>query len=132
MKGPRRKNFCYPGKRVENITDKIYELVVNSSEETIFVYQVGTNNVVKDRSEEVYEKYKAMIRKIKNSRRRSLVSGLIPRYDVGPLVLSRMLGKNTRLEKLRSKENVMYVDVWDHFSNDRSLFSRDAPPWDLP
>ena len=26
MKGPRRKNFCYPGERVENITDKIDEL----------------------------------------------------------------------------------------------------------
>ena len=58
LKGPMRKNFCYPGKKVENITDKIDELVVNSSEETVCVYQVGTNNVDKDRSEEVYEKYK--------------------------------------------------------------------------
>ena len=50
------------------------------------MYQVGTNNVVK----EVYEKYKPMIRKIKDNRRQ-----LIPSYDVGPLVLSRMLGINT-------------------------------------
>ena len=55
-----------------------------------------------------------------------MVWGLIPRYDVGPLVLSRMLGINTRLEKLCSKEDVMYVDVWDHFSNDWSLFSEDG------
>ena len=33
---------------------------------------------------------------------------------------------NTRLEKLCSKEDVMYVDVWDHYSNDRSLFSGDG------
>ena len=39
VKGPRRKKFCYPGKkRVENIMDKIDESVVNSSEETVFVY----------------------------------------------------------------------------------------------
>ena len=118
VKGPRRKNFCYPGKK----------LIVNSSEENVFVYQVGTNNVVKGRSEVVYDKYKAMIRKIKDSCRRSVVCGLIPstRYDVGPLVLNRMLGINTRLEKLYSKEDVMYVDVWDHFINDRSLFSGDG------
>ena len=57
-----------------------------------------------------------MIRKIKDSRRRSVVCCLIPRYDVGPLVLS----------KLCSREDVMYVDVWNHFSNDRSLFSRNG------
>ena len=91
----------------------------------MFVYQIGTNNVVKDSSEEMYEKYKAMIRKIKDSRRRSVVCGLILRCDVGPLVLGRILGINTRLEKLCSKD-VMYVDVWDHFSNDRSLFSGDG------
>ena len=102
--------FCYPGKRVENITDKIDELVVIFSEETVFVYQVGTNNVVKDRFEKVYDKYKTMIRKIKDSRRRSVVCGLISRNDVGPLVFSRMLRINTRLEKLCSMEYVMYIE----------------------
>ena len=67
-----------------------------------------------------------MTRKIKDSCRRSVVYGLIPRYDVDPLVLSRMLGIYTRLEKLCSREDVMYVDVWDHFNNDRSLFSVDG------
>ena len=52
-----------------------------------------------------------MTRKIKDSCRRSVVYGLIPRYDVDPLVLSRMLGIYTRLEKLCSREDVMYVDV---------------------
>ena len=64
--------------KVKNIDEKIDELVANSSAETVFVYQVGTNNVVRGRSEEVYEKYKAMIRKIKDSRRQSIVCGLIP------------------------------------------------------
>ena len=101
-------------------------IVVNSSEETVFAYQVAINNVVKGRSEEVYEKYKAMLRKIWDSRKWSVVCGLIPRYDVNPFVFSRMLGINTRLEKLCRREDVMYVDVWDHFNNDRSLFSEDG------
>ena len=115
--------FCYWEKNFEIIMDKIDELVANFSEKTVFVYQVGTNNVVKHRSKEVYEKYKVMIRKIRDSRRRSVVCGLIPRYDIGPFVLSKMLGINTRLKKLCMRQDVMYIDVWDHFSNDRSLFS---------
>ena len=79
MKGLRRKEFCYLGKIIEYITDKLDEFVANSSAETVFVYQLSTNNVVKGRSEEVYEKYKAMIRKIRDSRRRSVVYVLIPR-----------------------------------------------------
>ena len=46
-----------------------------------------------------------------------MVCGFIPRY-VGPLVLTRMLGINTRLKKLYKGEDVMYIDVGDHFSND--------------
>ena len=52
-----------------------------------------------------------------------MVCGLILRCDVGPLLLSRMVGINTRLEKLCIREDVMYIDVWDHFSNDRSMFA---------
>ena len=68
-------------KRVENIIDKIDELVVNSCEETVFVYQVGINNLVKSRSKEVYEKYKDMIRKINDCHRRSVVCGLMLVYS---------------------------------------------------
>ena len=81
-KDPRRKNVCYPGRRVENLTENIDELVANSLEETVFIYQIGTNNVVKNMSEQVYDKYKTMTRKIRDSRKRSVVCGLIPRYDI--------------------------------------------------
>ena len=99
----------YPGKRIENISDKIDESVVNSYEETVFVNQVGTKNVIKGRSKEVYEKYKAMIRKIKDNCRWSVVCFLILRYDVGPIVLSKVLGINARLEKLCSREDVQML-----------------------
>ena len=125
-KGPRRKHVCYPGKKIEDITEKIEDLVVNSSEETVFVYLVGTNNIASGRSEEVVSKYKTMITKLRNSRKRSVVCGLIPRYDVDSLVLSRMLGINTRVEDLCRREGVMYVNVWDHFSRDRSLYGKDG------
>ena len=125
-KGPRRKHLCYPGRKIEDITEKIDDLVVNSSEETVFVYLVGTNNVVSGRSEEIMKKYSALVSKLRDSRRRSVVCGLIPRYDVNSLMLSRMLGINARVEDLCKREGVMFVDVWDHFSKDRSLYGKDG------
>ncbi len=37
-----------------------------------------------------------------------------------------MLGINTCEEDLFRKKAVMYVDVWDHFNRDRSLYSKDG------
>ena len=126
IQGPRRKHACFPGRKIEDITERIDDLVANSSDESVFVYLVGTNNVVRGGSEGVLRKYKEMVRKLRDSRRRSVVCGLIPRFDANPSTLSRMLGINARLEDLCRKEGVMYVDVWDHFSSDRSLYGKDG------
>ena len=125
-KGPRRKHFCYPGKKVEDITDRVDDLVANSSEKTVFAYFVGTNNAKTGRSEDIVKKYKALISKLQQSRRQSVVCGMIPRYDVDALTISRMIGINTRVQDLCKKEGVMFVDVWDHFNRDRSLYGKDG------
>ena len=125
-KGPKRKHFCYPGKKIEDITERVDDLVANSSEQTVFTYFVGTNNAKTGKSEEIVKKYKALINKLQESRRRSVICGLIPRYDVDSLTLSRMMGINARVQDLCKKEGVMFVDVWDHFNRDRSLFGKDG------
>ena len=125
-KGPRRKHFCYPGKKIEDITERVDDLVANSSEKAVFAYFIGSNNAKSGRSEEIMMKYKALIRKLKDSRRQSVICGLIPRYDVNPLTLSRMIGINTRVQDICQKEGVMFVDVWDHFNRDRSLYGKDG------
>ena len=125
-RGARRKNMCYPGGRIQDITEKIDDLVVNSSEETVFVHLVGTNNVVSGRSEETFRRYRNLVEKLRDSRRRSVVCGLLPRYDVGSLILSRMLGLNTRVQDLCRKEGVMFVDLWDDFCTDRNFYGKDG------
>ena len=125
-KGPRRKHFCYPGKKIEDITERVEDLVANSSEKAVFTYFVGTNNVKTNRSEDIIKKYKALISKLQDSRRRSVICGLIPRYDVDSITLSRMMGINTRVRDLCMKEGVMFVDVWDHFNTDRGLYGKDG------
>ncbi len=124
--GPKSKHVCYPGRRIEDITEKVDDLVGNASEDTVFVYFAGTNNVLAGRSEEILRKYKALVNKLREGRRRSVICGLIARYDVNSLILSRMLGINTRLQDLCKREGVGFVDVWDHFNRDRSLYGKDG------
>ena len=90
-KGPRMKHVSYAGSKVEDLAKKIDDLVVNSSEDTPFVYHVGTNNVVTGRSDEVYSIYKVLIRKIRDIHKRSVVCGLIPKYNFDSFILSRMV-----------------------------------------
>ena len=123
-KGPRRKRFCFPGCKIQDVTEKVDDLVINTSEDSVYVTVVGTNNIASGRSEEILRKYRDLIRKFKDSRRKLVICGLLPRFDVGPVILSRMIGVNVRLEGLCRKEGVMFVDVWDHFSQDRSLYGR--------
>lgn len=92
----------------------------------MFVYVVGTNNVAKGRSEEIVDKCRKFVGKLKESRTRSVVCGLIPRHDVNSLILIRMLGINESVRDLYSSKGVMFVDVWDHFIHDRSLFANDG------
>ncbi len=115
-KGPRRRHFCYPGKKIEDITERVDDIVANSSEQTVFAYFVGTNNVRFDKSEEIVKKYKALISKLQEGRRRSVTCGLIPRYDVDSLTLSRMIGTNMCVQDMCRKKGVMFVDVWDQFN----------------
>ena len=47
-KGQRKKQVYVTGRKIEDISEKIYNSVINSSEEIVFVYQVGTNNIIDD------------------------------------------------------------------------------------
>lgn len=126
-KGKKRKSLCFPGARIEDILMKFDDIVSNTPEDTTFVVQIGTNNVCSGRSEEILDKYKTLIGKFRESRRKLIISGLLPRYDASSLTLSRMLGINSRLEALcRQEENVFSIDLWDHFNCDRSLYARDG------
>ena len=79
------------------------------------MYLVGTKNVVSGGSREIMEKYKALVSRLRDSRRWSVICGLIPTYDVNSVMLSRMLGINSRVQDLCKRKVVMFVDVWHHF-----------------
>lgn len=61
------------------MTLRVQDTVVRvTAEGSIAVVQEGTNNVARGRSEEVLGQYRALIRKLKESRREGVVAGLRP------------------------------------------------------
>lgn len=57
------------------------------------------------------DKVRQFIGKLMDSRRRSVVCGLLSRHDVGSLILSRILGMNDCVKDLCRREEIMFVDV---------------------
>ena len=82
--------------------------------------------MMRGRSEEIVGRYRELIGRLRDSRRRSVDCGLIRRHDANSLILGRMLGINARVKDLCRGDGVMFVDVWDQFSQHRSLFARDG------
>ena len=122
----RRKHRCYPGRKIEDVTERVDYLVENSTEDSMFVTVVGTNNLRCDTAADIIEKYRAMIREFATRRRKVAVCGIIPRYDVGPAIFRKMSVVNREVEALCRQENMYYFDLWHHFCLDRTLYARDG------
>ena len=121
-----RKHRCYPGRKIEDITERVDYLVENSKEETLFVTLVGTNNLHRESATDIVAKYRDMMKEFVQRRRRIAVCGIIPRYDVGPAIFRKMSVVNRQLEALCRQEGTYFFDLWHHFCSDRTLYARDG------
>lgn len=80
--------------------------------------------MIRGRPEEILDEYRARIRERKDSLRNVVVERLLPRYDEGSIILSRMAGIFSKVESVCWTEKVDYIDLWDSFSGDRSLYGK--------
>ena len=121
----RRKHRCLPGRKIEDVTERVPFLVENSKEDTVFVTLVGTNNLQSDTATDIVEKYRAMIREFASRRRKVAVCSIIPRYDVGPDEFRKMSVVNRQVEALCRQEDMHFFNLWHHFCSDRTLYAPD-------
>ena len=121
-----RSRFCIPGGGVQDVIDSVHKVTNHASATTTYVIHVGTNDVQKSKSEELLDKYRQMIRAFKAKSSNVILSGIIPRRQAGQRFYSSATSINRRLANLCSEENIGYVNVWDHFYYDASLFSSDG------
>ena len=121
-----RKRFCIPGGGVDDVTAAIDEVANLAPNNTTYVIHVGTNDVVRTRSEVLIEKYKDMIRTYKERSHRIIISGIIPRIQAGRRFYNIATSVNRRLATICREENVGFIDMWDNFYYDKSLFADDG------
>ena len=121
-----RMSCCLPGAGVKDVADRFSRIVKGTGEEALVVVHVGVNDVRKVRSEELVARYRELLRKVKESGRRCIVSGVLPRQKVGGLWLSQAIGLNDRLRTLCGEYEVGFMDEWDRFFGRQELYARDG------
>ena len=121
-----RRRFCIPGGGVQDVISAVNEVVDQAPATTTYVIHVGTNDVQRIRSEELLDKYRQMIRTYKERSNKVILSGIIPRRQAGNRFYDIATSINRRLANLCNDENIGFVNTWDHFYYDSSLFSSDG------
>ena len=122
----KRKRFCIPGGGVDDVIASLDEVSNLAPSNTMYVVHVGTNDVQHTRSEELIAKYQRLIQNLKTKSRDVVVSGIIPRMKANQRFFNMATSMNRRLANLCSEENVGFVDTWDSFFYDHSLFEKDG------
>ena len=122
----KRKRFCIPGGGVDDVIASLDEVSNLAPANTMYVVHVGTNDVQHTRSEELMAKYKRLIENFKNKSRDVIISGIIPRMKANQHFFNMATSMNRRLANLCGEESVGFVDTWDSFFYDRSLFEEDG------
>ena len=122
----RRKRYCFPGAKIDNITDALEDIVEKEKGDSLYLVHVGTNDVKNTNSEELVKKYKRMINTLKEKRVKFIVSGILPRVDAEKQFYNKAFSTNDRLKSLCSNENVEFINLWNHFYDQRTLFNRDG------
>ena len=121
-----RKRYCIPGGGVDDVIAAIDKVADLAPPNTTYVIHVGTNDVEQTRSEELIEKYKRLIRTFKDKSSDIVISGIIPRMMATRRFFNIATSINRRLANLCNKEHIGFVDTWDSFYHDRSLFKHDG------
>ena len=124
----KRMTCCLPGAGVQDVVEKFKRVVKGTGKEAIVVVHVGVNDVCKKGlgSEELVRRYKELLREIKESGRRCIVSGVLPRQKVGGKWLSHALGLNDRLRRMCGEWKVGFMDEWDRFYGRQELYAMDG------
>ena len=75
----RRMTFCLPEAGVQDVVERYKRVVEEARKDTLVVVHVGVNDVGRVRSEVLVDRYRELLREIKESGKRCIVSGVLPR-----------------------------------------------------
>ena len=121
-----RKRFCIPGAGLDDVSEALDDVTNNMSNNALVVIHAGTNDVVRTRSEDLLERYKAMIQRYRSRTNNVLISGVLPRIDADNIFYSKAFSLNNRLKSLCLQEGVEFINTWNDFYQQPDLFADDG------
>ena len=74
---------CLPGAGVRDVVERYGKIVMGTGKEAVVVVHVRVNDIGRVKSEELLLRYRELLREVKESGRRCVVSGVLPRLRVG-------------------------------------------------
>ena len=121
---------CLPGSSKNRACDRerVEKIVGRGNGGTILVH-VGTNNTDKEGTTAIVEKYRKLLKKMKQARLGQIIlSGILPVCGnrIQGYRNSKRMAVNGMVERLCKEEEVGYVDMWDSFVGNEELYFRDG------
>lgn len=118
--------FCHPGATTDQLCNRLDETQNDPKKD--FVIHVGGNDIREKngkfrRSEDIIENYKLMIEKCKAKSRNTFITSILPRPTENIEWYSRALGINDRIREMCDKPNLIFIDLWDSFYNNNTLYA---------
>ena len=121
-----RQRYCFPGAKVQDITNAVDYITEGCTKDTTVLIHVGTNEVMFTRSEELLQKYKVLMQKMKEKTNNIILTGILPRLRHQNKFFSKASYINNSLKSICIEENIYYSNYWDDFYGKEDLFLRDG------
>lgn len=116
-------NYCFPGVGVKQVEERLEGVVDRDS---LVCVIVGGNDIHRRRSEELMNRYREALEKVRKQGGIPVACGILPRLGHNREWISRAIGFNNRMERYCRDNRIEFIDVWDHFYGRGYLFARDG------
>ncbi|MCP5006083.1 MAG: SGNH/GDSL hydrolase family protein, partial [Planctomycetes bacterium] len=122
----KRKRFCIPGAGLDDVLAAKEDITKDVNDNSLLVFHVGTNDVMRTRSEELLEKYRKLIQQYKLKTNNIIISGVLPRMSAESSFYSKAFSLNSRIKSLCLQEGIGFMDSWNQFYQKPDLFMSDG------
>ena len=119
---------CLPRARIEHVTERVEEIMGRGNGGSILVH-IGTDNADKEGTTVILEKYRNLLKKMKQARIGQIIlSGILPAFGnrIQGYRNSKRMAVNGMVKRLCKEEEVGYVDLWDSFVGKEEMYVRDS------
>jgi hypothetical protein len=126
------KNYfinCNRGAKIENLPKTVHKIVKHECQNIpkILITAVGERNVAeKEDNGDIMNKYRQMIREIKNKAQTNVIIGILPKFGKNDIFNGKAFIINRRIESLCKEHDMVFWDFWENFKGNSSLYSKDG------